>query len=68
MASTLELDQAVRNFLAMVQPGERIDTLALATTLLTQLGDPRPIEEVRAIIRAEATLHPQPPCLRHFSD
>ena len=55
MTST-EFDQAVRNFLASVPPGERIEkTLALATTLLVQLDDPRPIEEARAIIRAEAT-------------
>ncbi len=50
-----ELDRAVRNFLARVPPGERIETLALATTLLVQLNDPRSIEEARAIIRAEAT-------------
>ncbi len=50
-----ELDRAVRNFLAQVPPGERVETLALATTLLVQLDDPRPIEEARAIIRAEAT-------------
>ena len=49
-----ELDRAVRNFLAQVPPGERIETLALATTLLVQLNDPRSIEEARAIIRAEA--------------
>ena len=49
-----ELDRAVRNFLAQVPPGERIETLALATTLLVQLSDPRSIEEARAIIRAEA--------------
>ena len=49
-----ELDRAVRNFLAQVLPGERIETLALATTLLVQLNDPRSIEEARAIIRAEA--------------
>jgi hypothetical protein len=45
----------VRNFLASVRPGERIETLALATTLLAQLDDPRPIEDARAIIRAAAT-------------
>ena len=50
-----ELDRAVRNFLARVPPGERIETLALATTLLVQLDDARPIEEARAMIRAEAT-------------
>jgi hypothetical protein len=55
MTSTAEFDQAVRNFLASVRPGERIETLALATTLLVQLDDARPIEEARAIIRAEAT-------------
>ena len=49
-----ELDRAVRNFLTQVPPGERIETLALATTLLVQLNDPRSIEEARAIIRAEA--------------
>ena len=49
-----ELNRAVRNFLAQVPPGERIETLALATTLLVQLSDPRSIEEARAIIRAEA--------------
>jgi hypothetical protein len=54
MTGTAEFDQAVRNFLANVLPGERIETLALATTLLVQLDDPRPIEEARAIIRAEA--------------
>ena len=55
MTSTAEFDQAVRNFLANVLPGERIETLALATTLPVQLDDPRPIEEARAIIRAETT-------------
>jgi hypothetical protein len=55
MTGTAEFDQAVRNFLASVAPGERIETLALATTLLVQLDDPRPIEEARAIVRAEAT-------------
>ena len=50
-----ELDRAVRNFLAQVPPGERIETLALATTLLVQLNDTRSIEEARAIIRAEAS-------------
>jgi hypothetical protein len=45
----------VRNFLASVLPGERIETLARATTLLVQLDDARPVEEARAIIRAEAT-------------
>jgi len=55
MTSTAEFDQAVRNFLASVLPGERVETLALATTLLVQLDDPRPIEEARAIIRTEAT-------------
>jgi hypothetical protein len=55
MTSTAEFDQAVRNFLACVRPCERIETLALATTLLVQLDDPRTIEHVRAIIRAEAT-------------
>ena len=49
-----EFDRAIRNFLAQVSPGERIETLALATTLLVQLDDRRPIEEARAIIRAEA--------------
>ena len=49
-----ELDRAVRNFLAQVPPGERIETLALATTLLIQLNDNRPIVEARAIVRAEA--------------
>ena len=49
-----ELDRAVRNFLAKVPPGERIETLALATMLLVQLNDNRPIEEARAIVRAEA--------------
>jgi hypothetical protein len=49
-----ELDRAIRNFLAQVPPGERVETLALATTLLVQLDDRRPIEEARAIIRAEA--------------
>ena len=52
MISTAEFDQTVRNFLASVRPGERIET---ATTLLAQLDDPRPIEDARAIIRAEAT-------------
>ena len=55
MTSTAEFDQAVRNFLASVPPREQIETLALATTLLVQLDDPRPFEEARAIIRAEAT-------------
>ena len=55
MTSTAEFDQAVRNFLASVRPGERIETLAMATTLLVQLDDSRPIENARAIIRAEAT-------------
>jgi hypothetical protein len=50
-----ELDRAIRNFLAQVPPGERVETLALATTLLVQLDDKRPIEEARAIVRAEAT-------------
>jgi hypothetical protein len=50
-----EFDRAVRNFLARIRPGERIETLALANTLLVQLDDTRPIEEARAIIRAEAT-------------
>jgi hypothetical protein len=50
-----EFDRAVRNFLAQVPKGERIETLALATTPLVQLDDPRTIEEARAIIRAEAT-------------
>jgi len=54
MTSTAEFDQAVRNFLASVRPGERVETLALATALLVQHNDPRPIEEARAIIRAEA--------------
>ena len=49
-----ELDRAIRNFLAKVPPGERIETLALATALLVQFDDRRPIEEARAIIRAEA--------------
>jgi hypothetical protein len=56
MTSAAEFDQAVRNFLASVPSGERIETLALATTLLVQLNDPRPIEDARAIIRAEAFL------------
>ena len=42
MTSTAKFDQAVRNFLASVRPRERIETLALATTLLVQLDDPRP--------------------------
>jgi hypothetical protein len=50
-----EFDRAVRNFLAQVPKGERIETLALATTLLVQLDDLRPIEDARAIIRGEAT-------------
>jgi hypothetical protein len=50
-----EFDRAVRDFLASVPPGERVETLALATTLLIELDDPRTIEEARAIIRAEAT-------------
>ena len=45
----------VRNFLAKVRPGERIETFALATTLLVQLDDHRPIEDARAAIRREAT-------------
>jgi hypothetical protein len=32
MTSTAEFDQAVRNFLANVLPGERIETLAPATS------------------------------------
>ena len=40
-----ELDRAIRNFLAQVPPGEPVETLALATTLLIQLNDNRPIEE-----------------------
>jgi hypothetical protein len=55
MTSTLALQQAVRNFLAQVPPGERIETLALATTLLAQLDDRTAIEDARAIIRREAT-------------
>jgi hypothetical protein len=50
-----EFDRAVRNFLAQVPRGESVETLALATTLLVQLDDPRPIEDARAIIRAEAS-------------
>ena len=50
-----EFDRAVRNFLASVAPGDRIETLALATALLVQLDDPRPIDHARAIVRAEAT-------------
>jgi hypothetical protein len=38
-----------------VPPGERIETLALATTLLAQLDDRTAIEDARAIIRREAT-------------
>jgi hypothetical protein len=49
-----EFDRAARNFLASVTPGDRIETLALATTLLVRLDDPRPIEGARAIVRAEA--------------
>jgi hypothetical protein len=40
MTSTLALQQAVWNFFAQVPPGERIETLALATTLLVQPNDP----------------------------
>jgi hypothetical protein len=45
----------VRNFLAQVPRGERVETLALATTLLIQLDDAGPIEDARTIFRAEAT-------------
>jgi hypothetical protein len=55
MTSTLALQQAIRNFLAQVPSGERIETLALATTLLAQLDDRTAIEDARAIIRREAT-------------
>jgi hypothetical protein len=55
VSNIVELDQAIRNFLATVPPGERVETLALATMLLAQLNDPRPIEDARELIRAEAT-------------
>jgi TusA-related sulfurtransferase len=55
MTSTFPLQQAVRNFLAQVPSGERIETLALATTLLVQLDDPAAIEDTRSIVRREAT-------------
>ena len=48
-------ERAVRNFLAQVSPGERIETLAVATTLLVQLDDKRSIEDAREIVRREAT-------------
>jgi hypothetical protein len=54
-ADTIVLQQAVRNFLAQLPPGERIETLALATTLLTQLDSNTVIEDAREIIRREAT-------------
>jgi hypothetical protein len=49
-----DIDRAIGNFLAQIPPGERVERLALATTLLVQLDDPRPIEETRATVRAEA--------------
>jgi hypothetical protein len=55
MSELTDFDEAVRNFLATVRPGERIETLALATTLIAELEVQLPIEEARAIIRAEAT-------------
>ena len=54
MTQLTDFDEAVRNFLAEVTPGERIGTLALATTLVAQLKLPLSIEEARTIIRAEA--------------
>jgi hypothetical protein len=38
-----------------VPPGERIETLALATTLLAQFDSNTRIEDAREIIRREAT-------------
>jgi len=55
MSELTDFDKAVRNFLATVRPGERIETLALATTLIAELEVPLPIEEARAVIRADAT-------------
>ena len=55
MSSTDALEQTIREYLAQVPPGERIETLALATTILGQLNDMRPIEDARALIRREAT-------------
>ena len=55
MTETLTLEQAIRNFLAQVPQGERIETLALATTLLADMHNLRPIEDARAMIRREAT-------------
>jgi hypothetical protein len=54
MTGPLKLEQAIRMFLAQVPPGERIETLALATTLLAEIDDGRSIEDVRAMIRIEA--------------
>ena len=55
MAGDSAFEREVRSFLAKVPPGERIETLALATTLLIQLDDRRSIDDAREIIRREAT-------------
>ena len=54
MTGPLNLSQAIRMFLAQVPHGERIETLALATTLLAEIDDGRSIEDVRLMIRVEA--------------
>ena len=54
MSGPLKLEQAIRLFLAQVPAGERIETLALATTLLAEIDDGRSIEDVRTMIRIEA--------------
>jgi hypothetical protein len=54
MPGPLKLEQAIRLFLAQAPPGERIETLALATALLVEIDDGRSIEDVRRKIRVEA--------------
>ena len=56
MSRTVEFQEAVRNFLAQMLPGEQAETLAFATTLLAQLEDDQTtMEDARMIIRREAT-------------
>ena len=50
MTSHGTFERAVRNFLAQISPGERIETLAVATTLLVQLADKRSIEVTRIVV------------------
>jgi hypothetical protein len=54
VSDVADSDLAVRALLATLRPGERIEPLAVATTPIAQLEIPLPIEEARAIIRAEA--------------